>query len=407
MKRVLFLLSDTGGGHRATAMAIQAAMQQRYPNHYSYKMVDVFKEYTPFPFKHMPELYPYWVTKSSFTWGLGFMLINGPKRWRNLLRLAFYLSWRRGIHRLFQENEADVVVSVHSLFNHAGMKVLKHYAPERPPFVTVVTDLVSTPFSWYHPDVDLCLVPTPEAYQRGLRMKMRPGQLRLTGLPVHPSFVEGVPDKLTARQELGWEPHRLSVLFVSGGDAMGPVFEMTRAIDAACLDIQFAIVAGRNQPLERQLNKCSWNQPTYIYPFVNMASLMPAADILITKAGPSTIAEASVMGLPMIISGKIPGQENGNVTWVTRSGAGVYAPTPSAVVECLRQWTQGDPNVLEAYSAAAHQLAYPDAAWAVAEEIHQLVQNREVHQNRATLPSWSALLPHVRPQVNRPPHSLL
>lgn len=406
MKRVLFLMSDTGGGHRATATAIQAAMQQRYPNLYEYNMVDVFKDYTPFPFRHMPELYPFWVTKSSFTWGLGYMLINGPKRWRNLLRLAFYLSWRGGIHRLFRENPADVVVSVHSLFNHAGMKVLKHIAPERPPFVTVVTDLVSTPFSWYHPDVDRCLVPTPEAYQRGLKMHMRPGQLRLTGLPVHPTFVENVPDKLTARQRLGWEPRRLSVLLVSGGDATGPVYELTRAIDAACLDIQLAIVAGRNQPLEQKLNACTWNQPTHIYPFVNMATLMPAADILITKAGPSTIAEANVMGLPMIISGKIPGQENGNVNRVTDNGAGVYAPTPAEVVKCLHDWTQSTPDILESYSAASRQLAYPQAAWTVAEEIHDLVQHREAHPNRAILPSWSALFPKIRPDVSQPPDGL-
>ena len=61
MQRVVFLMSDTGGGHRAAADAIRAALDLRYPEQYAVELVDVYRRYTPFPFKYLPEIYPRWV----------------------------------------------------------------------------------------------------------------------------------------------------------------------------------------------------------------------------------------------------------------------------------------------------------------------------------------------------------
>ena len=47
---------------------------------------------------------------------------------------------------------------------------------------------------------------------------------------------------------------------------------------------------------------------------------MQVADCLITKAGPGTIAEAAVRGLPTMLSSFLPGQEAGNVPFVVNHG---------------------------------------------------------------------------------------
>jgi 1,2-diacylglycerol 3-beta-galactosyltransferase len=65
---------------------------------------------------------------------------------------------------------------------------------------------------------------------------------------------------------------------------------------------------------------------------------MRAADYLVTKAGPGTIAEALNAELPIILFAKLPGQEDGNVTFVQEEGAGVWAPTPQLVVRALTRW---------------------------------------------------------------------
>ncbi len=46
----------------------------------------------------------------------------------------------------------------------------------------------------------------------------------------------------------------------------------------------------------------------------NMAEWMTACDVIITKAGPGTIAEALICGLPIILNGFIPCQVCGRMT---------------------------------------------------------------------------------------------
>jgi len=76
MKRILILFSDTGGGHRAAAEAIRDALLIRHPNEVSIDMVDVFRAYSPFPFKYMPEMYPWIVNRSKKGWGVGYDFTN-------------------------------------------------------------------------------------------------------------------------------------------------------------------------------------------------------------------------------------------------------------------------------------------------------------------------------------------
>ena len=69
-----------------------------------------------------------------------------------------------------------------------------------------------------------------------------------------------------------------------------------------------------------------------------MPDFMRAADFIVTKAGPGTIAEALNAELPIILYAKLPGQEDGNVTFVEEEGAGVWAPHPQDVVRTLTRW---------------------------------------------------------------------
>jgi 1,2-diacylglycerol 3-beta-galactosyltransferase len=83
------------------------------------------------------------------------------------------------------------------------------------------------------------------------------------------------------------------------------------------------IVCGRNQKLKATLESCTWENPTLIYGFTrDMPDFMRAADFIVTKAGPGTVAEALNAQLPIILYSKLPGQEDGNVTFVEEEGAG-------------------------------------------------------------------------------------
>lgn len=120
---------------------------------------------------------------------------------------------------------------------------------------------------------------------------------------------------------------------------MGPLAKTAQAIDASGLDIGMIIVCGRNQRLKAALEKYKWENPTLIYGFTHeMPDFMRASDFIVTKAGPGTIAEALNAQLPIILYAKLPGQEDGNVSFVEEEGSGVWAPQPQEVVRTLTRW---------------------------------------------------------------------
>lgn len=383
-KRVLFIMSDTGGGHRAAAEAIRDALVVKHDTEVEVELVDVFRDYSPFPFKYMPEFYPWLINHSKSSWGAGYKISNTPRNAKTLSR-GMYVTMESNLKRMLREHPADVVISVHSVLTRITMQAMMSL-PSRPPYMVVVTDLVSTHMFWYDRRGDRCLVPTQPAYDRGLMAGLTEDQLRITGLPVHPRFSQGLVGKREARDSLGWDQSLPAILVVGGGEGMGPIFKTVQAINERRLNCQLAIIAGRNKVLKEQLEAIHWNQPTHIYGFVtDMPRMMAASDVIVTKAGPSTISEACIAGLPMIIYDAIPGQESGNVEYVVDNRAGVFTPNTDGVIEALSSWLAEGADGLQRRSEFARRLARPNAVWDIADEVWHYAQKPRVERGRRNI----------------------
>jgi 1,2-diacylglycerol 3-beta-galactosyltransferase len=138
---------------------------------------------------------------------------------------------------------------------------------------------------------------------------------------------------------MGWPVNKPIILLVGGGEGMGPLAKTAAEIDSSGLDVAMIIVCGRNQRLKADLEARKWENTACIFGFVrDMPDFMRAADYIVTKAGPGTVAEALNAQLPIILYSKLPGQEDGNVTFVEEEGAGVWAPRPNDVVRALTRW---------------------------------------------------------------------
>jgi 1,2-diacylglycerol 3-beta-galactosyltransferase len=100
---------------------------------------------------------------------------------------------------------------------------------------------------------------------------------------------------------------------------------------------------------------------------------MRAADVIITKAGPGTISEALACGLPILLSGFLPGQEAGNVTFVEQSGVGVLREKPEDIASTLNAWLAPGNDTLARLAQRARELARPCAALDIAQMLDELV----------------------------------
>jgi 1,2-diacylglycerol 3-beta-galactosyltransferase len=331
---ILFLFSDTGGGHRAAAEAIIEALQLEFGDALTTEMVDFLIDYAPPPYNRLPEFYPDMVRIPEL-WGVGFLISDGRPQAR-IMTSTMWPIVRRAARRMVREHPSDLLVSVHPVGTSFTLKAL---GSNRPPLITVVTDMVSTHVLWYDHRSDLTLVPTEMARQRALEFNMSPEKVIVVGQPVSERCSAPAGDQQFLRAKFGWTLDKPTILLVGGGEGMGPLEETAIAIDESGLDVNLVIVTGRNAKLKADLEARTWDNPVYIYGFTkDMPDFMRAADVLVTKAGPGTIAEALIACLPIILYSKLPGQEDGNVRFVESVGAGVWAPEPLLVVRALTRW---------------------------------------------------------------------
>ena len=101
-----------------------------------------------------------------------------------------------------------------------------------------------------------------------------------------------------------------------------------------------------------------------------MSECMGAADCVVTKAGPGTIAEALIRGLPLVLSGFVPCQEEGNIPFVVDNHVGAFNTNPAEIAKLVGEWfsREGRPR-LAAMAAKARTLGRPAATEAIVRDL--------------------------------------
>lgn len=369
---ILFLFSDTGGGHRSAATAIVEALNLEFPQKYSTEMVDFFVDYAPPPLNYAGPTYPA-MSKAKWLWATGYKVLDN----KNRMDAIYDFLWpyvRRAADRLLTDHPCDVIVSVHSMVNSPVL----HSPLRKAPYITVVVDLVTAPTAWYQPEADLMILPTRGAYEKGVKLGMDANRMKLVGLPIADKYCHNLGTSKSIRKRLDWDADLPVILLVGGGEGMGMLEENALALDHARVPAMLVIVSGKNKKLRSRLEETKWHLPVKIYGFVNQLEyFMQASNMIITKAGPNTICESYASGLPIIISSHVPGQEEGNVHDVVNSGAGVWAPTSDRVVNVVQTWLK-NPDELKKVARASRAQARPNASRDIARLITHYIKEDAV-----------------------------
>jgi 1,2-diacylglycerol 3-beta-galactosyltransferase len=335
-KRVLFLISDTGGGHRSAAQAIGAALDALPgTTHFAWQIDDI-GTHCSFPLSHLGPAYSAALRFAPPIYGALYHATNGRRRFRSLVRICEPL-YREQLRDRFIAYGPDVIVSVHPLLNHAALRA-RMDTKLRAPLITVVTDLGRVHEGWITPEVDAIVVPAREVYQRALERGVPRERIFFLGHPVHPKFEAISESKAELRAGLGLPADRTVALLMAGGEGGGKLLPTTLALARSGLSLHLVVVTGRNAALRAKLEEMAPTLPapmTVLGYVNNVPSLMRAADLLVTKAGPGTLAEASVAEVPVVVYDFIPGQERGNLDYVRTNGIGVVALSTTEVVRSV------------------------------------------------------------------------
>jgi hypothetical protein len=189
----------------------------------------------------------------------------------------------------------------------------------------------------------------------------------MLGMPIDPKFARQPQDTREERRaRLGLDPDKPVVLVVGGGEGAGGLAEAAVALGSARLPAQLVVVTGRNQQLRATLERqtARFKTPMRVEGFVhNMPDFMWAADVIVTKAGPGSISEAMACELPIVLTGAVPGQEEGNIDYVLDNGLGELATTPGELVATLRALLTPNNPSLEVMRERVRALNHPTASY--------------------------------------------
>lgn len=365
---VLFLVSDTGGGHRAAAQAVADALRQRFPGRFAPVLLDPLSGPGSSPLlRRVVRLYGPGVRFAPWLWGAAYRITDSvPATWllrHSLLRLA-----DRPVADAATALRPALVVSFHALATGPAVRAAA-LGRRHLPVVTVVTDLGSVHASWCSPAAGWVVGSSGAAARRCAGMGARYLDL---GLPVAADFRSGpLPPagREALRRELGVAGARFLAVLTGGAEGAGGIAGPARALLERFDDVDVVAICGRNERVRRRLERLARRAGGHrltVRGFVtNMADWLRCADVVVTKAGPGTIAESACCGAPLILTSWLPGQEAGNAEFVLRAGAGRRARGTAGLLREVGR-LRADPAGLEEMRAAAARLGRPGAAMAVA-----------------------------------------
>ena len=330
--RVLVLSADMGGGHNATAAALEETVARIWPLAETRRLdaLDVmgpgvgplFRRIYVGNVERTPWLYEFFY---SSLW---------RHRWFARASKRFTGSWcGRRLVTPIERFDPDLIVSTYPLAS-SGLAWLRRHRGLTVPVGCWVSDFAPHPF-WVYADVDCnfvmhdTAVPVARAAEPGAAVEV-------SAAPVVSRFAPG--DRAAARSRLGLRPDALVVLLSSGAYSFGDAAATARALVDAGPDVQVVAACGRNTAVRRRLERMRLPRESLV-PLGwtdDMPGLVQAADMVLTNAGGATALEALACGTPVVTACPIAAHGRANADLMTVAGLTVLCADRDRLTEFVR-----------------------------------------------------------------------
>ncbi|HEX2926527.1 MAG TPA: glycosyltransferase [Ruminiclostridium sp.] len=367
--RVLILYVSVGTGHMKAAEALKESIEKQFPD-WKVDVLDALKYINPIidkivvnsylgTLKRSPKVYSMIYTAS----GTGTGIYDMSKAVNKLL------SYK--LKSLINEYGPSALVCTHP-FPVQMLSSLKKKNKIAVPTMAILTDYVVHSL-WLDSGMDAFIVANDnmksEMVDRGIPSNI----IFPYGIPVSPKFLAPT-DKKSLLLKYGLED-KFTVLIMGGGMGFGNIEKTMVSLLDCEMDIQIIAVTGTNQKLKCQLEEyaAESNKNVLILSYTDRVNeLMDISDLLITKPGGMTVSEALVKGLPIFIISPIPGQEEGNASFLIRSGVANKIDGFDSLVNVLSQVAK-NPTALRTMRENSKELGKPHSAHDIAALLGKLV----------------------------------
>jgi len=340
---VLLFIVDAGGGHRAAANALLAAAELRSVP-WRFRVVSLQEVLAPLDFTRR-------ITGLSMEDTYNAMVRRRQTRF--LVPMLRMLQWgieglrptlaRRVTAYLKENRPPAAVVSLLPNFNRVLEEGVRQAHPGVP-FMVVLTDFADfPPRFWMQPGPDRVVVASDHAVEQARELGFPSARVsRTSGMLLHPKFygLDRGEARARVRQELGIPAGAFAVLIVFGGKGTPEIRPLSEALLREGPDWHVVAICGDNPRLQESMDSLAARSGGRLHP-LGFTSRVPdylaACDVLLSKPGPGTLAEAFHSRIPIVVpcNGHTIPQERYNARYLEKQGLGVvvghWRQMPAAV----------------------------------------------------------------------------
>ena len=358
MAKVLILTESIGGnGHLLAARSIGKALKQ-LDSTVEIKLLNGLSLVSRHLENTIRHAYIQTLRIAPQLWGQAY---NQERKWSTLFQMPLGAVIANYLQEAIKREDPDVVVCTHAFCLSAAAKLKKNGSYR---LGAAITDFDVNGF-WMHEEVDFYIVAHEDIGAKIDKDGYSHAVIVTTGIPIDPLYSEVCKQsRQHMRQKLGLHQSQPTLLMMGGGLGLGPIDRMIgKLVDNFINDVQIIVVTGRNEALQKRCKQLYGSHSNiHVLGYVEaLAYYVAAADFIVTKPGGLTSSEALAMGLPIIVTNPIPGQEERNSRFLLRHRVALRVNNPHDVSRYVRPFID-DANFYEQFSGRARRVGKPESA---------------------------------------------
>lgn len=357
MRRILILTASMGEGHNTAARNIREALAAAHAGRVEATVADPYTRTNPVVNRLMQQGYAMAINKYPRAWKVVFDLLSRPGVVEGMGPMLAELT--AGVHSLIREFHPDLIVSTYPIFSFLIAKIRRRDPDMTAPLYTVVTDSTMINSAWYRCHCDGFLVAddaTAEVLSQG---GVPSDRIHVLGFPVSAAF-----ESLQPAPHPGQGPWK-GILFPGGRS--GRAIKILKRL-AKIPNLEITVVTGRRQGMHRALAAAGLPARGELLGWTDrMPELMTTHHFFVGKAGGATVQEAIAARIPFLVSHVVPGQEEGNIVLIERSGFGMLATgAPERIGDIIEGAMTSGGRLWGAWRANLEAVAQPSASRKIA-----------------------------------------
>jgi UDP-N-acetylglucosamine:LPS N-acetylglucosamine transferase len=344
-EKYFLLYLKTGEGHLAPARSLATYLSSVHGNDIEPVLVDGLTDANPLPRYILEKGYRLLQARAKWSYELLYAINKFPPIGYSTAAVANFFIKPYLKKRIEKERPAKIVV-FHFFLIAPVFDILKKLRHDIP-VITAVTDPFTAHPLWFQQAQNRYIVFSERLKAFCIEKRNIPeSRLHVYPFILDEKFPAPLPPPEIARvkQRFGFRPDKKCVLIIGGGDGIPNGRAILRGLLHASLDVEIAIVCGKNKELHAAALELQRRYPLLkVFAFVDFVyELLNAADIVITKCGASTIMEILMMKKISIINDYIWEQELGNMEFVRDNGLGIFEREIGKLPQIVRDLVTGE-----------------------------------------------------------------